>query len=555
MFKTIKKTYKTLLVASSFALVGCGGGGSGSSLPSGANLPTKPDSSKMAKLDNDNATQSALYAYRAISILSDTNLFNSDALSLNKSTGKSEKGISRTYKVYKDSCERGSVETDLNEEDQIATTTYNNCLNEGNTYNGKVTIKYYEDIDYEVYYQNLTIKNSTSKIQIDYAKQIYNEFEGIDDIINAYITINTEGKELKFFNFSSYNHYGEVKFNGYVKSLCSTGYLYVNTIDKIKKIGIDSENTFSNKDDITVGSFVVKSNKEVNVELDGGLIYLTLPNKIEETYSSKDIAKALTTQACSISIKQVIPNRPKRSEFEKLDNNSEKNLKILSSMFNIVSTNIEEKFAFLDNAYDDISKGAECISGGVSKIDSNNQTKLQYANCKVNNGAIYNGNASYKLNNNGETIVSLDKLKINNITVNSATIKKSQSDFNEELIYINNLHTNINGNEYINFNVSYNKEYSQDLRSKSIEYSGYIKPKCLGKYFNVYNAEVYYDENANLDKFRMSIADKPSEELGEEVEMQTLYTSWYSFDDEVEYYYAVGESQYATLSEFLNECK
>ena len=547
MLQKIKLSCKTIAVASAFLLVGCGGGGSSS----GVNLPSKPDSSKMAKIDDDNANQSSFLVYRAINLLFNNKLLKMDDTEFSYNSNKNTKKINRSDRIVKQSCDSGTIKANINESDKTAIIYYNNCLNGGAIYNGKAKYYYYNEDEHELDFENTTVKIDEVNIDIKKANIYYIGDEPYE-MTKVYMSMDVQGKKIEYFNFNYYLNGNEdgIKFNGYVKPYCLDGYLYTETKGRIKNV-----DQFYKLDPI--GSFIVKSNKEVKVDLDGDLIYLTLPNKIEEVYRTNEVSKALDSPSCSVDIKQTVPTRPKRADFAKLNSSADKDTKIASAAFKASNLDINEKMPYIENIYNDIDSGLSCVSGSVNEQDNGNKIEAEYKNCEIANNIVYDGNISFKLDGADVSKMTLNNLKIKSngkiSIINKATILKKLDDgySNEIMFFVNNLYAKIDGNEYLNFNL---KHLVDD--SKNMTLNGYIKPSCIGKYLYIKDSSITYDTDDNLSEMSLAIADKPKQDLkDDDIDSIVLYISLDTTDNSVSIGFPLGSETNMSLGEFLNKCK
>jgi len=551
MIKMVKNSYKIVALCSIFFLVGCGGGGSASS-----SLPSKPDSSQMAKIDNDNAKESSLFVYSSINALTDAELFNPNAISLNSDLDNNARKSGRSLKVYKESCDSGNIKIDTNEADKTATFTYNNCLIDGTTTNGKIKVYFYDADLYEADFENFTIINSQVKVDIKKANAFYIGDE-LQEMKKTYMSIAINDKKLEYFNFNFNTEDEGINFNGYVKPYCLDGFLYVKSNGTIKNKADDS---YSNEKIDAIGSFIVKANKEVKVDLDGDLIFITLPNKQEEVYKNKDIINALKSNTCSVSIKQIIPDRPKRTDFAKLGSTNDKNtIKIASGVFNSTNIDINETLPYLETIFDDINNGLDCISGNVDAKEKESKIYATYSNCKVNNNTIYDGNISYNMSGDDVEEMVLSNLKIThnskaNIVKRATITKKEDEDgIYGAMFYFNNLYATIDENEYLNFNLRH-----QVGNSKNVYTKGYVKPKCLGKYLFIDSGSIEYNMDANLENFSLNLVDKPEIDLKDDDENFDMLSVDFGIDtdeDSVEISFLGDEPNSVPLNEFINKCR
>ena len=555
MLQKVKKSYKFILLASVLLLVGCGGGGSSKHI-----LASKPDTSKMAKIDNDNASQSVLSTYQSIVEPEDLDFAQmGKKISSNRIFSKSLKLISRSDKSYNASNQCDSGKATVEAQDKYsATIDFNNCTIDNFVLNGEAIYSEDEYGTKKIEYSDFRANNNSSSIYIEHMIYLVDETTNGKTIKDAYATYEVGGKVLKYFNYNSQRDGGTFKFNGYIKPICLSGYVYIESKDKL--VNIDNEN--SNKPEIE-GSFIIKTtNKTVKVDADKDLIYITLPNEKVEVYNYDDILNAIKFDGCSVSIKPTLPYRPKSNDFIKLTDDTNTNTKIASAVYKASNLNSNKNFPKLEDILNNVDNGLSCISGDINEQDNGNKINAIYKNCEISSGVFYDGNISFELQ---DGIVS--QMFLNNLTIkqnSNATVVKYAKVYEtfEDDSYggvdtnfkIENMYASINKNEYLDFNFTNTTNTTEGNEKNDKIFSGYIKTSCLNKYANMNSSLMSYDANDTLLSGNFSISDNyidNSNEVDDDLSVRID-----SSENSVEITLEVDPQPFAiTIDEFLNKCK
>ena len=528
------------LAVAMFVLVACGGGGN--SEGNTINLPSKPEASQMAKLDDTNASNIAFLVLRLITDDTGLDILNPGFLSSSNLEDSNAKKINRFSRLYHNECDRGSLDINVNESKKSAVFTFNNCIDNGTAYNGKITAYYYSESEFDAYYENVTIKNSLISVEIPKAKIYFMDNEP-HEMENTYMYVKLKnGNEFKYFNFNAKEYGDEYSFSGYVKPTCLDAYVFAK-----------SEGKININDNSAKGEFSVSSlGKEIKVDLDNDLIFVNLPNKKEEAFAIEDILKAIKKPGCDIEVKATIPYRPKSSDFVSFGD-EKKNTKIASAAFNS-TINIKSKFSLIADIYNDLDMGLSCTSGTVQEIDNGNKIKAIYKNCKIDANTTYTGEINFTLEDGAVAKMELKNLQIkyNNKSafIKYATVAKVEDDYSNVSFKISNIYATIDGSEYLNFSFEHGVDFDNN-----IDFTGYVKPKCLGKFINLVNSTYYYDyESNNLDDITLYIYAEPYYKNSEED-----LAEWISVNLGVEKKNIIIDSpgSYVELSvqDFINKCK
>ena len=557
MLQKIKLSCKTIAVASVFILVGCGGGGG-----STRSLPSKPDVSQMAKIDNDNANQAVLSAYQSIEQPEDVDFSQMGReISSNRIFSKKFKLLGRSNKSYNASNECDSGKATVETKDKYsATVKFNNCVIDDFVLNGEATYSEDEYGTKEIEYNDFRANNNNSSIYIEHMLYISDGTTNGETIKDAYATYNVDGNVLKYFNYNSQKDGGTFKFNGYIKPICLNGYVYIESKDKL----VNTQYYGEDNDKPTIeGAFIVKSdNKIIRVDADKDLIYVTLPNKNVDVYNYNDILKALKSTSCNISIKPTLPYRPKSNDFITLTDNNSVNTKIASAMYKASNLNIQSDFPQLEEILNDIDNGLSCVTGDMTEQNNGSKIDATYSNCEINTGVFYDGNISFEVENGSISKMFLNNLKINrNNNITNIKYAKVYETFKDDsdggvdrYFNIENMYAKIHHNEYLDFNFTHVSNSTENNEKNNQIFSGYIKTPCLGKYANINSSLMVYDLNNTIVLGDFTISDSYIDNSNEVDD--DLFVSIDSNENSVEITLeTVPDPLTITVDEFLNKCK
>ena len=279
---SIKKIAISFLIGGLFAINGCGGGGSGSS------LPDKPAASEMQKINDSNADKSikgSLESFKSTSSLNDNAMPGANLRLKNKLAKVARLSVYKSLREVdlSSKCDSGSIKA--NEiSDTEATVTYNKCSINGTLYNGKVSYKIALDENNQLKelkatFDNFNAHNSIGNYDIKYAILYANNDSDETSISKMYATFTENDGTEKYLNFNISEKNGSVKFKGYIKPKCLDGYVYVESLPDIQ----DGS-----------GKFKIESNGQtITIEFDNETVTITKPSGAVETMSTDEFEAKL----------------------------------------------------------------------------------------------------------------------------------------------------------------------------------------------------------------------------------------------------------------------
>ncbi len=516
---------KLIILLTTAVLVGCGGGGgapSGSDTPDNppsTQLPEKPQSSKMAKLNSGNKNTAALSAYRAIIAPPDLNMENQLLQKRVKRLKKMAKLIDKSYKKYDRSsqmCSSGKAYV-YTKTETSGTVVFKNCQMDEYLVNGTV---YVDEEDTQTFqeYKNFTVTSEDEEAEIKHLNFTYYDYNDDYKMEDYYATYRIYDKTLEYLNFNLQKTSGPGKvsllFNGYIKPVCLDGFVYIKSNGKVT----DTEDEYDENKTVTQGAFFVSSRGDkINVEIDKDLVYVKFNSENEETYLKSEIEKTLGQDSCIINIKPTLPYRPKSSEIIKFNSLNVKNVAIAS--VSVIDIDFYNDFPLFDKLFSLDENSTSCISGSASSEDRGSSVILSYANCQRAQNIFYSGKLTYHLNGGEISKITTTNLKIKNLgtttDIKNLEISKYIDDTDTDIKlkrFYGSITKNGAKNEYLDYNYTKTVESKISYQKGDIYFEGYAKPSCLGRYIYLDSSSASYDENGTINYIYYDIGSAYSEE-------------------------------------------
>jgi len=263
-----------LIVSFVFAVVGCGGGGDVDNT-----LPSAPSESQKADINENNSKKIALSSYSATGIIDDVDYGNFDEVLYTKKIATSKKLLARvsieakkisgdiSYDI-KESCENGGYYMATQKSDSEAEVEYNNCNIYGTTYNGYAYVKKINDTYVTITFKNFTIDNSLETLKITNALFKIDWDTSIVKVEDFYAKDIKDGKTTEYLNFNTSLYSDDsganktLKFDGWVKSDCSEGYVYIRSANELN----------FNEDNISGAMEVSSKGETITISFDDSIV-------------------------------------------------------------------------------------------------------------------------------------------------------------------------------------------------------------------------------------------------------------------------------------------
>jgi hypothetical protein len=273
----------------------CGGGGSNDVVKE--DLPYKPSYSQMASLNETNSEIVALSVYK--SVLGTNDFERIDFLGRKSSLNKELKSVQKlslrllSKRVTTQSCDIGrAIVNEVSDNETYI--TYKDCSLDGVTLSGKAHLIKYDSENAVLYFDHLDIKGEQERLYVTKAKFTING--DIFKIENMYANYTNSDMRVEFLNYNQtivtdeYNNKLTISVDGYIKTACSGGFVYVKTKPEIILDEVAS---------YLVGSLEISSKGAVlNVDFDEDGVYFTDVDGVEEFLTYSELDSKLNRLSC-----------------------------------------------------------------------------------------------------------------------------------------------------------------------------------------------------------------------------------------------------------------